>query len=124
MRSYFEMTQADLDKLLSAMKPIPAIALNCGPLGSVQERANAAWAELGSRMGFDPMTVQPNNERRDPKFFTAEMAPITTIKGKPRLFKDGDQWCAVGSDFIDLQVSKAGFGDTPVQAFSAFKDPS
>lgn len=124
MRAYFEMTQADLEKLLSAMKPIPAIALNCGPIGSVQERANSAWAELGSRMGFAPMTVQPNNERRDPRFFTAEVAPVTAPNGKPLLFKDGGQWCAVGPDFIDLQVSKAGFGNTPAQAFAAPKDPS
>ena len=27
-------------------------------------------------------------------------------------FKDGDQWCAVFGDFVNLQESKAGFGDT------------
>lgn len=30
-----------------------------------------------------------------------------------RVFKDGDQWCAVGPGFIDLQQSPAGFADTP-----------
>ena len=33
-----------------------------------------------------------------------------------RIFKDGDQWCAVGHDFIDLQQSPAGFADTPGEA--------
>ena len=36
------------------------------------------------------------------------------------IFKDGDQWCAVGCDFVDLQQSNAGFGDTPVLALEAF----
>ena len=31
-------------------------------------------------------------------------------------FKDGDQWCCVGGDFINLQESPAGFGDTFDQA--------
>lgn len=36
-----------------------------------------------------------------------------------RIFKDGDMWCAVGPGFIDLQVSPAGFGKTPVAALAA-----
>lgn len=27
-------------------------------------------------------------------------------------FKDGDAWCCVRGDFIDLQQSPAGFGET------------
>jgi len=30
-----------------------------------------------------------------------------------RVFLDGDAWCAVYPDFVDLQESLAGFGDTP-----------
>jgi len=30
--------------------------------------------------------------------------------------KDGNQWCAVGPDFINLQESPAGFGDTQKEA--------
>lgn len=37
---------------------------------SPQENANQAWAELGRRMGFDPMTVQPV-EGKNTRFFTA-----------------------------------------------------
>lgn len=33
-----------------------------------------------------------------------------------RVFRDGNQWCAVYSDFINLQESSAGFGDTPEAA--------
>ena len=33
-----------------------------------------------------------------------------------RVFKDGNEWCAVGKGFINLQESKAGFGHTPLVA--------
>ena len=63
------MTQDDLDKILDACKPVPMIMLQCGMPESPQERANRAWAELGSRMGFDAMTVEPTGEGN--RFFTA-----------------------------------------------------
>lgn len=63
------MTQEDLDKILDACKPVPMIMLQCGMPESPQERANRAWAELGSRMGFDSMTVEPTGEGN--RFFTA-----------------------------------------------------
>jgi len=63
------MTQADLEKLFEAMKPVPMIMLQCGTPRSQQENANAAWKSLGDRMGFDHMTVQPNG--RGDRFFSA-----------------------------------------------------
>ena len=36
-----------------------------------------------------------------------------------KLFKDGNQWCAAKGDFVNLQESIAGFGDTPFEAFVA-----
>lgn len=63
------MTEADLEKILGACKPVPMIMLQCGPPTSPQENANRAWAELGARMGFDHMTVQPTG--RGDRFFTA-----------------------------------------------------
>lgn len=33
-----------------------------------------------------------------------------------RVFMDGNAWCAVLPDFIDLQASPAGFGATPEEA--------
>ena len=38
-----------------------------------------------------------------------------------RVFKDGDMWCAVGPDFINLQESPAGFGETPELAREELK---
>lgn len=32
------------------------------------------------------------------------------------VFLDGKAWCATGNDFINLQESLAGFGDSPVAA--------
>lgn len=55
----YEMTQADLDKILEACKPVPYIVVGGYAPRSPQENANAAWAELGSRMGFDSTTVRP-----------------------------------------------------------------
>lgn len=36
-----------------------------------------------------------------------------------RIYKDGDQWCATGPGFRDLQSDPAGFGYTTVEAFAA-----
>jgi len=36
-----------------------------------------------------------------------------------QLSKDGDQWCAARKDFIDLQASPSGFGDTALEAMAA-----
>jgi len=37
------------------------------------------------------------------------------IHGGPstRVFLDGNMWCAVNPDFVNLQESPAGFGETP-----------
>ena len=35
------------------------------------------------------------------------------------IFRDGNQWCAVGPGFKNLQESPAGFGDTPNAALYA-----
>lgn len=40
-------------------------------------------------------------------------AAETARAGGYRIFKDGDQWCAVDHAFIDLQQSPAGFANTP-----------
>ena len=65
----FEMTQDDLDELLSHMKPVPMIMLQCGEPPSPQENANNAWRRLGTKMGFDHMTVKPSG--RGDRFFSA-----------------------------------------------------
>jgi len=66
----FEMTQEQLDALLSACTTVPMIALQCGTPRSQQENANNAWKALGKVMGFDSETVRPNG--KGDRFFTAE----------------------------------------------------
>lgn len=68
-RKDFEMTEADLDALMSAMKPVPYMIVGGMEPRSQQENANAAWASLGAKMGFDPMTVRPTG--RGDRFFSA-----------------------------------------------------
>lgn len=70
MRKEFELSDADLEKLLDASKPVPLIAIHLGMPPSPQERANAVWEEIGTRMGFKFMTVEPSG--KGDKFFTAE----------------------------------------------------
>ena len=89
MKKDFEMTQEDLDALLSAMKPVPMIALQCGTPRSRQENANAAWARLGEKMGFDPMTVTPNG--KGDRFFSAVATPCKGIEIEPSAFSGCDQ---------------------------------
>lgn len=40
---------------------------------------------------------------------------------RSRVFKDGNAWCAVYPDFINLQESPAGFGDAPEEARANLK---
>lgn len=69
-RTNYEMTEADLQKILDACKPVPYIVVGGHAPSSPQENANSAWAELGSRMGFDHMTVQPIRGKGN-RFFSA-----------------------------------------------------
>jgi hypothetical protein len=57
----FRMTTEDRETLLDRMRPTPVMFLSGGvPMGpSQQDNANDAWVELGNRMGFDGMTVEP-----------------------------------------------------------------
>lgn len=81
MRKDFEMSESDLQTLLSAMKPAPAIMLQCGQLRSAQESANAAWCALGDKIGFDGMTVRPNG--KGDRFFSAEATPCKGFEIEP-----------------------------------------
>jgi len=39
------------------------------------------------------------------------------------LTRDGNKWCATYHNFIDLQTSHAGFGDTALEAFAELAKP-
>jgi hypothetical protein len=64
------MTEADRSKLKEAFKPVPYMVIGGHEPRSQQENANAAWAELGKRMGFDHMTVRPI-QGKGIRFFSA-----------------------------------------------------
>ncbi len=70
MRKEYEMTQAQLDAILDACKPVPYMVFGGMEPRSPQENANDAWKALGDELGFDHMTVQPNG--KGDRFFTAD----------------------------------------------------
>lgn len=57
------MTEADFEKILNACQPVLCMMIGGYAPRSPQENANAAWDELGSRMGFDGSTVYPDASR-------------------------------------------------------------
>jgi len=67
----FEMTQAQMDDLLSAGELITVEERQSGLPWHIQERINAAWEGLGISMGFDCKTARPTTGKGD-RFFTAE----------------------------------------------------
>ena len=72
MKKEFEMSQDDYNKLINAMKPQPVLKIGNHWTGlDRQERANLAWQELGDRMGFVGMTVEPSSKGK--LFFFAEV---------------------------------------------------
>lgn len=75
-RKDFEMTQAQLDKLLERCKPTPVMYLSGGQpmFGTSQENANRAWDELGKEMGFIGSTARPTG--KGDRFFTAEVIKV------------------------------------------------
>ena len=46
-------------------------------------------------------------------------AEVYALHVGARLVREGDQWCATRRDFVNLQESDAGFGDTALQALAA-----
>lgn len=88
-RINYEMTQADLEALLSAMRPVPAMMIGGTLPSSPQENANAAWAALGKKMGFDSMTVQPIPGKSD-RFFSA-VPSETDLQRAERLTREAEE---------------------------------
>ena len=88
-RTNYEMTQADLDTLLSAMQPVPCMMIGSIPPRSQQENANAAWAALGAKMGFDSTTVQPIPGKGS-RFFSA-VPSETDLQRAERLTREAEE---------------------------------
>lgn len=72
----YEMTQAQLDRILDACKPVPYMVFGGIAPSSPQENANHAWAALGREMGFLHMTVRPVSGAPQ-TVFEAEPAPAS-----------------------------------------------
>lgn len=98
-RTNYEMTQADMDRILEACKPVPYMVIGGHAPSSQQENANRAWAELGSRMGFDPMTVQPISGK-DMRHFSA-VANETESQRVERLAREAE--AARQQEILQLQ---------------------
>ena len=61
---------------------------------------------------FDLKTAHPNAKGGN------HFSVVAVEVKKYHLFKDGDMWCATFPDFINLQESDAGFGETPTIAIA------
>ena len=70
-RKEYEMTDAQMAKLMEASKPVPYMVIGGHLPTSPQENANRAWQYLGDELGFDVMTVKPVHGKAN-TFFTAE----------------------------------------------------
>lgn len=90
-RKEFQLNDEQYQELLQACRPVPAIALHCGPISSPQENANRAWCALGQKLGFDGMTVMPS--AKGERFFTA----LTTT-----YLKDPCVHCGVPHDDVPI----------------------
>jgi len=77
MRKMFTLTDDQYAKLLDACNPVPHMVVGGWEPTSPQERANAAWCELGQEMGFDGMSVRPE-PGNDGKNFSAELREVGT----------------------------------------------
>lgn len=63
-RVEYEMSEEDLKAILDACKPVPYMLVGGHAPSSQQENANAAWARLGEKMGFNSMRVRPGSNQR------------------------------------------------------------
>jgi len=88
-RTNYEMSEEDLNELLSACRPVPYILVGGFAPPSPQDNANAAWRRLGKKMGFDSETVQPI-EGKGNRFFSAVPAENETQRTE-RLKREAEE---------------------------------
>lgn len=88
-RKRFVMSMADLRTLVRA-----AVA---GHPSGTQARANAAWAVLGLKLGFEFTSVEPTGE--GPRYFSAIERRVCTAEGEVRCPRrvvmtiGNEDWC-------------------------------
>ena len=88
-RVNYEMTEDDLKALLDACRSVPCMAIGNVMPPSPQENANHAWAALGEKMGFDPMSVRPGNIGNQ-RAFTA-VPSETTVQQEARVIREAGE---------------------------------
>lgn len=103
-RTNYEMTQADLDRLLESMKASPCIMIGGYTGRSQQKRANMAWAELGEKMGFDPMTAQPISGKGN-LFFSA-IPTENEVQREERLARDAEDQLRKKVARLELEIKE------------------
>ena len=80
--------------------------------GNIDDAIKAAVREVLGDVSFHITNIADS-------FHTSALEPQRpSAVFRPRLYPDGDQWCALYGD--DLQSGVAGFGDTPDQAMRDF----
>lgn len=67
-----------------------------------------------------PYVLDMENRVADINFEAAIKRNSPSYLLKPRLFVDGNQWCALYGE--NIQEGVAGFGDTPEKAFEDFNN--
>lgn len=88
-RTEYEMSEADLEKLLDACKSTPVMMIGGFALSTPQDNANRAWRALGKKLGFDGDSVRPVSGKGN-RFFTA--IPSETDEGrKERLAREAEE---------------------------------
>ncbi len=74
MRKQFQMTKAQLKRLLDACQPVPYMVFGGMPPPDPMIRINAAWREIGREHGCDGSTAQPVSGMGQ-EHFSAELLP-------------------------------------------------
>lgn len=76
-----------------------------------------------SRLNREVDEIERRSEERAALMAIAALAKKHAPHGVPEhaacFFKDGDAWCCVRGDFVNLQESPAGFGATMDAALNA-----
>ena len=103
-----QMRRNTISKLLDALAPAQRQLW-----GKLQDdTALALWTNSGDSVRAIAFTVADS-------LLELAILKVGSITDHTRVFIDGNQHCAVFSDFFNLQDSHAGFGDTPCAALMA-----
>lgn len=92
-RKEFEMSEDDLARLKEASQPLPEIMMHLPGQQNRQERASAAWFELGNRLGFDHLTVLPGKSERSFSAIARDSGTLPATAAPVIVEVIGQQWC-------------------------------